>query len=194
MKNIIILSIIVLTLFSANHVYSQKTDSTALIIIDIQDFYFPGGSLPLFEPEKAAAKAAIVLDYFRKNKALVVHVRHESKSGSSIYKLVAPLPGEKVIPKNEVNAFLKTDLENYLRENKISKLVLCGMQTHMCLEAATRAAHDLGFDCTVIDDACATRDLKYGEILIKAKDVHCSTLATLKSYAKIMTIAEFTGK
>lgn len=59
----------------------------------------------------------------------------------------------------------------------------------MCLEAATRAAHDLGYRCTVIEDA--SRDSKYKEFTVKAKDVHYSTLATLKSYAKILTLQKF---
>jgi nicotinamidase-related amidase len=172
----------------------QKLDSTALVIIDIQDFYFPGGSAPLAEPEKAAEKAALLLDYFRKKDGLVIHVRHNHEPGGAIHTLVKPSQGEKVISKNGVNAFLNTDLDKYLKEKNITCLVLCGMQTHMCLEAATRAGSDLGYKCTVVDDACATRDLKYGDKVIKASDVHYSTLATLKSYAKILTATEFLGK
>jgi nicotinamidase-related amidase len=65
------------------------------------------------------------------------------------------------------------------------------MQTHMCLEAATRAAHDMGYICTVVEDACATRDLKFGEVTVKAKDVHYSTLSTLKSYGNVVNLKEF---
>ena len=61
----------------------------------------------------------------------------------------------------------------------------------MCLEAATRAAHDLGYNCTIVEDACTTRNLIYGDITVLAKDVHYSTLATLKSYAKIVNLNEF---
>ena len=61
-----------------------------------------------------------------------------------------------------------------------------------CLEAATRAAHDYGFICIVVEDACATRDLKYGEDITLAKDVHNTTLSTLsRTYARIMTKKEF---
>ncbi len=194
MKKFRIFSIFVLLIFSTIQAQSQNLDSTALVIIDVQDFYFPGGSVPLTEPEKAAGQAAVLLDYFRKNHGLVVHVKHNHEPGGAIYRLVKPLPDEKVFFKNEVNAFLNTDLDQYLKEQNIRKLVLCGMQTHMCLEAATRAGHDLGYICTVIDDACATRDLKYGDVVVKARDVHSSTLATLKSYAKIMTAAEFIVK
>jgi nicotinamidase-related amidase len=169
---------------------SQVPDSTALVLIDIQNFYFPGGSLPLVNPGEAAQKAAALLTWFRENKKLVVHIGHLSKTGADFSDLVKPLSGEKVIMKKEVNAFLNTDLDQYLRENQIRKLILCGMQTHMCLEGATRAAHDLGYQCTVAGDACATRDLTWEGITVKAADVHASTLATLKSYAKVSTVNE----
>jgi nicotinamidase-related amidase len=170
---------------------AQKLDSTALILIDIQEFYFPGGKMVLVNPEAAAQNAALVLKYFREKGGLVVHVRHNSEPGGAIHKLVAPLASEKVFSKVEVNSFLNTGLNDYLVKKGIKNLVLCGMQTHMCLEAATRAGHDLGYKVTVIADACATRDLTYGGVTVKANDVHYSTLATLKSYATVVNTAEF---
>ena len=173
-------------------VYAKaQTDSTALILIDIQNFYFPGGKSELVEPEIAAEKAKQLLGYFRDKNALVVHIRHEFSPGGEIHTLVKPLASEKVFSKQEVNAFVNTGLNEYLNQNHIKKLVLCGMQTHMCLEAATRAAHDLGYECTVIKDACTTRDLKFDDVIIPAKQVHYSTLATLRNYAKIMGTDEF---
>ena len=188
MKKLWIISIFITMTIS---VKSQTLDSTALILIDNQYFYFPGGDMELSEPEKAAEKAKQLLDFFREKKALVVHVRHEHNPGGDIYKLVAPLESEKVFSKKEVNSFLGTGLEEYLKQNHIKKLVLCGMQTHMCLEGATRAAHDLGYECTVIKDACTTRDLIFDDVLTPAKQVHYSTLATLRNYAKIMGTDEF---
>lgn len=188
MKKLWIIVIFIMTTISAK---SQPLDSTALILIDIQYFYFPGGDMELSEPEKAAEKAKQLLDFFREKNALVIHVRHEHNPGGDIYKLVAPLETEKVFSKKEVNSFLGTGLDEYLKQNHIKKLVLCGMQTHMCLEGATRAGHDLGYECTVIKDACATRDLKFDDVLTPAEQVHYSTLATLRNYAKIMGTDEF---
>lgn len=165
----------------------------ALILIDIQDFYFEEGAVALVNPDKAAENAREVLLAFRKDGKLVVHVRHNFEPGGEINKLVQPEKGEKVISKNEVNAFRDTDLHNYLKVNEISNLVLCGMQTHMCLEAATRAAADLGYKCVVIGDACATKDLEIMGKVVKANDVHLSTLATLKSYAKITSTFDYLG-
>lgn len=168
-----------------------KTDSlpTALLMIDIQEFYFPGGKLPLENPEAASEKASEVLKLFRELKLPVIHVQH--KGGSPIHANVAPVQGEKVITKEEANAFDRTDLLEYLKSIHVKRLVLCGMQTHMCLEAATRAAYDYGFICIVVQDACATRSLSWGGRTIAAADVHASTLASLERfYGKVVSAAD----
>jgi nicotinamidase-related amidase len=170
---------------------SAQDHKTALLLIDIQDFYFPGGKSALTEPGKAAENAAKLLAFFRKEKMPVIHVRHNSEPGGKINDLVRPLPDEKIFSKDAVNCFVGTGLLEYLKTNKTDTIVICGMQTHMCVEAATRAASDLGFKCILVHDACATKDLKFGEKIIKAEDVHYSTLATLKNYAKVESTEEY---
>lgn len=189
-KSVIILSLLLMA-FTGAHSQGKKT---ALLLIDIQDFYFPGGKMELVQPEKAAENAVLLLDRFRDRKLMIIHVRHNSEPGGNINKIVSPVSGEKIISKNEVNSFKGTDLEEYLRSNGIDSLVICGMQTHMCVEAATRAASDLGFRCTLIHDACATRDLKFGEKTVKAEDVHYATLSTLKSYCQVISTSEFLSR
>jgi nicotinamidase-related amidase len=168
-----------------------QNGKTALLLIDIQNFYFPGGKSELVEPVKAAENAAKILKEFRKEGMPVIHVRHNSEPGGEINKLVEPLQGEKIISKSAVNSFVGTDLLDYLRAENISTLVICGMQTHMCVEAAIRAASDLGFSCILIKDACTTKDLMFDDRVIKAKDVHYSTLSTLRNYATIESTAQF---
>jgi nicotinamidase-related amidase len=172
-------------------VISAQGRKSALLLIDIQDFYFPGGRSALVEPEKAALNAARLLERFRNKNLLIVHVRHNSEPGGKINDIVRPLPDEKIISKSEVNSFKGTGLNEFLKSMQIDTLVICGMQTHMCVEAATRAASDLGYKCALIHDACATKDLKFGDRVIKSEDVHYSTLSTLRSYATIMSTEEF---
>ncbi len=191
MKKLIILLFLIL---SSQINAQEEAAKTALIIIDIQEFYYPGGSSELFEPEAAGKQAQKVLERFRENGDLVIHVRHNAKQGGEIHQDVAPIEGEKVISKDQVNSFRDTDLLAYLHENKITDLVLVGMQTNMCLEGATRAAADFGFKCTVIEDACTTKDQKFGDHLVKAKDVHYVALATLRAYAKITNTKTFLEK
>ena len=171
---------------------AAENPKSALLIIDIQDFYVPGGKVPLVEPEAAAKNAAKVLAAFRSAGNPVIHVRHDFEPGGSIHASVAPIDGERVFTKTEVSCFNGTQVLAHLKELGVEKLVIVGMQTHMCLEAATRAASDLGFEVTVIADACATRDLEYGETTVKAADVHASTLATLdRTYAKVVDTDAF---
>ena len=192
-RTIIIFSIIIFLVIQFTYsIPEKKSDATALLLIDIQNFYFPGGRVPLENPEKANLNSRKILESFREKGMLVVHVRHKAKSGAEIHKNVAPINGEKIVSKTHVNGFKDTDLLEYLRAHKIKNLVICGMMTHMCVEAATRAARDFGFDCILIGDACATRDLKYGNRVIKAADVHDSTLSSLEGYyAKVMKTEEY---
>jgi nicotinamidase-related amidase len=167
---------------------------SALLLIDIQDFYFPGGRSELVAPEKAADNAALIVARFRDKGLTVVHVRHNSEPGGTINFRVKPLGNEKIFSKSEVNSFKGTGLQEYLQSAAIDSLVICGMQTHMCVEAAVRAASDLGYKCILIHDACATKDLKFGDRIIKSEDVHYSTLSTLRSYCTVLSTEEFLNK
>jgi nicotinamidase-related amidase len=189
-----LLLISVLSVSAGAPASGQQADDqkSALLIIDVQEFYFPGGAVPLDKPEAASANCGRLLKKFRDENGLVVHVGHKASKGTSFHADVTPREGEKVVMKDEVSAFNGTDLLQHLRGNGIERLVICGMQTHMCVEAAVRAAHDLGFTCILVHDACATRTLKYGGTTIAAADVHNSTLATLDgAYATVVDTETF---
>ena len=171
--------------FTCTGLHGQRT---ALLLIDIQEFYFPGGRLQLENPEVAGMNAGLILDQFRQNNMPVFHIRHNVETGGNIHHYVKPMEGETVISKDQVNAFLGTDLLEKLQADSVSQLVICGMQTHMCVEAAVRAAHDHGFSCLLVSDACATRAIQYEEHIIPAKNVHYSTIQTLQgTYTKVIS-------
>src|SRR5512138_292175 len=171
---------------------------TALLIIDIQKDYFPGGKYPLVNPLEAAKNAYMILQCFREHGGHHVHIQHISKEldatffisgerGTDIHDSVAHFEGEPIVYKHEPNAFLNTNLLELLKSWGIERVVICGMMTHMCVDATARAASDLGFQVIVAEDACATRDLTYGDTTIPADHVHKAFLAALKSYGKVMT-------
>lgn len=166
-------------------------EKQALILIDIQEFYFPGGFSELENPDSAAHKAAQVLSHFRDEDLTVVHIQHKTDKQMEINKAVLPIDSEAIFVKVEVNAFNGSELKDYLDSLRITKLVIVGMQTHMCVEAATRAAYDFGYEVTLIEDACATKNLMWKEKEVLAKDVHASTLNTLQNYATVVTLDEF---
>ena len=77
-----------------------------------------------------------------------------------------------------------------LKEWGIERVVITGMMTHMCVDATARAAADFGFQVIVAEDACATRDLKYGDVTVPADHVQKAFLAALKSYGRVMKADE----
>ena len=50
-----------------------KPNNTALLIVDIQNFYFPGGKWVLVNPEQAALNAQNLLRKFRADKSLITY-------------------------------------------------------------------------------------------------------------------------
>ena len=63
--------------------------------------------------------------------------------------------------------------------------------SHMCIDATTRAAADLGFNCLVAHDACATRDVEFEGKQVAAGDVHAAYMSALGfAYAKVMPTAD----
>lgn len=176
---------------------------STLLIIDIQNEYFDGGKNPLYGPEQAAANAKRVLEFFRENTLPVYHVRHinvrpgaatflPDTGGSEIHQSVAPKDGEHVIVKNYPSAFLKTGLRDALKSAGIEQLVVCGMMSHMCIDTTVRAAMDHGFAVTLLEDACATKDLSWGGHLVPAETVHRSFMAALSGmFAQVKTTEGF---
>ncbi|TBN36760.1 cysteine hydrolase [Paracoccus subflavus] len=162
----------------------------AVVAVDIQNDYFPGGKFPLEGMENAAAKARAVLDAAREGGDLIVHVRHEfadpgapffhpGSDGAMINPAAAPRDGEIVVTKTQVNAFRDTDLQAILEKHGVTDVVIVGAMSHMCIDAATRAASDLGYRTTVIADACATRDLEFQGTTVPAAHVHAAMMSGL---------------
>jgi nicotinamidase-related amidase len=176
----------------------------ALLIIDIQRDYFPGGAFPLFAPEAAAANAARVLAGFRAAGEPVIHLQHvwdapdalfmrSGTDGVEIHDAVAPADGEPVLRKTEPNGFLRTGLEEELRGRGVDELVVAGMMSSMCVDATVRAAADLSFATTVVHDACAAPDLEFGGETIPGRTVHAAFMAALgDGYASLVAADDLT--
>lgn len=171
---------------------------TALLIVDVQNDYFPGGKMELAGSINAALKIKVLLEQFRKTEMPVVHVQHLSTrpgasfflpdtNGAEFNDNVKPENGEEIIVKNFPNSFRNTPLDNFLKENGITRLVIAGMMTHMCIDTTVRAAFDLGYECILAGDCCATKELIIDNIKISAGDVQNSFLAALNgTFAKVV--------
>ncbi|CAG9612357.1 Streptothricin hydrolase [Bacillus rhizoplanae] len=176
---------------------------TALLLVDIQNDYFPNGKMELRNASEASEYAKRILQYFRETNQPIFHIQHVSTrenatffipntEGVHIHKNVRPLQQETVILKHYPNSFRETSLLQELQDLQIEHVVICGMMTHMCIDATVRAAFDFGFSCTVIHDACATKDLIFKNVSIPAVYIHNTILASLNEvYAEIISTEEF---
>jgi len=173
--------------------------TNALLIIDIQNDYFPGGTMTLEGAEAAAAKAAQLIAAFRKKSLPVIHMQHiatrpgatffrPGTPGAEIHASVKPQGGETVIQKNFPNSFRETKLLEHLKSLNIANLTIAGMMTHMCVDTTTRAAADLGFACSLAHDACATKALSFNGVEVPAASVQVSYMAGLNGlFAKVQS-------
>jgi nicotinamidase-related amidase len=177
-------------------------DTTALLLIDLQLDYFPGGAFPLVEPEAAVQVASAVLAAHRAAGLPVVHVQHvwddpeaafmkPGTPGIELHPAVAPAAGEHLVTKEFPNSFRQTNLQDVLSELGTTSLTVAGMMTSMCVDATVRAAADLGYTVSVVGDACAAPAVSFGGVDVPGPQVQTAFLAMLAdSYASVVAGAE----
>ncbi|MGP9644984.1 MULTISPECIES: cysteine hydrolase family protein [unclassified Halomonas] len=177
----------------------------AIIVVDIQNEYFPGGKLLLNGIEEAATNAANIIEHARSANDLVVYFQHESADpdipfftpgtqGVAIHPIVAPLGEETVLVKHFPNSFRETGLQELLDQQNIEEVVIIGAMSHMCIDATSRAASDLGYKTTIIHDACATLDLEFDGVTVPAPQVHATIMAALAfAYGTVTTTKQYIG-
>lgn len=175
----------------------------ALVLVDLQNDYFPGGRMELVGIEAAAMQAHKLLLTFREAQRPIFHMQHVAlgpkatfflpdTQGAEIHTALQPLPGEPVFQKHFPNSFRETALLAALRRAGIEDLIICGAMSHMCIDATTRAAFDYGLRCQVIHDACASRNLVFEGLEVPAAQVHAAFMAALRArYAQVLSLEQF---
>ena len=169
-----------------------------LLLIDIQNDYFPGGAMELVNPLGALDNAEKLLAHFRKQNLLVIHVQHvnmregatfflPNTEGAKIHKKLTPQADEDLVIKHAPSSFFQTNLLEILKEKQIDQLIVAGMMTHMCIDTTVRAAKDYGLEITVAEDACATKDLVFDGEVLPAATVQKVFMAGLNGmFAKVV--------
>lgn len=173
----------------------------ALLIIDVQNDYFPGGRFELAGAVEALERTRAVLDRFREKGLPVIFVQHINTRpdasfflpdtvGAEIHPDIAPAGDEPIVVKHAPNSFFRTNLLELLQAREVNELVVCGMMTHMCIDTTVRAAKDYGIPVTLLYDACAARDLKIMEHSIPAQTVQDAYMAGLNGMFAEIKLAE----
>ena len=170
-----------------------------LVIIDVQNDYFPGGKMELYKSTEASLRIKELIGDCRDKNVEVIHIQHVSVKqgalfflpdtfGVQIHENVKPDGDEKIFVKNYPNSFRNTGLDEYLKSKNINKLIFAGMMTHMCIDTTVRAAFDLGYESVLAGDCCATKKLVNNGEEVPAESVQNSFLAALNgTFTKVMT-------
>ena len=179
-------------LTGSEHPAAQWQDAV-LIIIDAQNEYRIG-DMKLPDVEPATVQIQKLLTAARAHGTPVAHIRHMGVPGylfdpeglrGQIFDELTPVAGEAVIDKPLPNAFAHSTLQEFVQASGRTSLIVCGFMTHMCVSATVRAAKDLGYQSTVVGDACATRPLPglaSASVHFDAKALHEMELVALADF------------
>lgn len=142
----------------------------ALLVIDVQNDYFPGGAFPLWNAEGVLQNIEGAIDRAKACGIPMIHIRHiarrsngpapffnEGTPGADIHpRLLAAAPDAPVVVKEFADSFEKTSLNETLVRLGVTDLLVCGMMTQNCVThtAISKAAEK--YNVTVLPDCCTT--------------------------------------
>lgn len=175
-----------------------------LLLVDVQNEYFPNGKLALPDIEPALHQIGQLLDHFRATGAPVLHLQHVSldpeapfaanSPGWELHERVRPELGEAVIAKYSPNGFSQSWLLAALQQAQVSELVVAGAMTQHCIDSTVRSALDFGFRVSVAADACAAGVVEWDGQAIAASQVHRTFLAALRNITTVVPTAELIAR
>lgn len=174
---------------------------TALIVIDVQQA-FNDPSWGQRNNPAAEANIAALLAGWRKDRRPIIHVQHRSPRPESLFHPdrpgfrvkpeAQPLADEPVIYKDVNSSFIGTDLEQRLRAQGATTLVIAGITTDHCVSTTTRMAGNLGFTTYIVSDATATFERRGPDgTHYTAQQMHDTALASLHAeFATVVRTAD----
>lgn len=146
----------------------MEQEKTALVVIDLQNDYFPGGLFPLWQAEETLDAVLAAMGRASARGIPVVLVQHVPEAGGAPFfnpgtpgvaihpRVLAAAPGAPVVVKSHADGFVDTDLEAVLTGLGAKHLLICGMMTQNCVThtAISRAADK--YRVSILGDCCTT--------------------------------------
>jgi len=142
----------------------------ALLLIDLQKDYFPGGLFPLWNTENVLTTIKDAVRRARAGGILVVHIQHvaspevgiapffnEGTEGAMIHSgILAAAPDAPVVIKHFADSFFKTEMESILSEHGVGELLVCGMMTQNCVTHTAISKSAEKYKVSILTDYCTT--------------------------------------
>jgi nicotinamidase-related amidase len=154
----------------------------ALLVIDLQNDYFPGGKFPLWNTEAVLQNIERAIERANARGIPVIHIQHIANSkmgiapffnegtvGADIHpRILAAAPNAPIVVKEFADSFEKTTLEETLAKLAVTELLVCGMMTQNCVThtAISKAAEK--YSVCVLSDCCTTVDEMIHNIALHA--------------------------
>lgn len=139
-------------------------NAKALLVIDVQVAMFDEAD-PVVQGEALLQKIKSLIAKARQNGHPVIYIQHtegagtpleRGSSGWDIHPAIAPLQGDATVEKLTPDSFYETQLHSLLQEMGVKELILCGMQTEVCVDTTCRSAFSHGYGVTLVSDAHST--------------------------------------
>ena len=172
----------------------------ALVVIDVQKDYFPGGVWALPDAERTLPHIASLIERSRSRGEPVVFIQHVTPAGSPVFAQGTPgmefaagldvRPGDPVFQKRHPSSFQDTGLAAWISKEGVRELDVCGYMTHMCCDTTTRESYSRGFSVRLFSDATAARELVVEGSKMPHDTVHRVSLGALSRFAKILKHTE----
>lgn len=174
----------------------------ALLVIDVQNEYFTG-RLPVTYPKNSFYNILRAMDTAAAKHIEIIVIQHSALQKNSTvfnkdsfeWKLHPAIANRKysvLIEKNLPDSFSNTQLESWLREQGIKRLVISGYMTQMCCDSTARQAFHLGFSVNFLSDATGTLAITNTAGSVTAEELHRSVLVTQESrFSKVITTEEW---
>lgn len=141
--------------------------SLALLVIDLQNDYFPGGKFPLANADATLDNVERAIHRANDRGVPVVVIQHVADGGAPFFmagtpgaevhpRVLAAAPGAPIVVKAHADSFVATDLEQTLTRLGATQLLVCGMMTQNCVThtAISRSADK--YAVTVLPECCTT--------------------------------------
>lgn len=194
----------------ATPIDALQADKTAVLVIDFQNEYFPGGRMVIPDGASALEDTRRLIKAADAKGIRVIHVQHVLPADAPLFaeggKTVQfhpdmqPRSGETVVQKDNVSVFAGASaavMDRTLKEAGIDTLIITGLMTHACVAGAARdaAAEPRSYRVIVSSDATATRDLQRAtRATIDHKMLHAASLVTVEdTYGDVMTTDAIIG-
>lgn len=167
----------------------------ALLVIDLQNDYFPGGKFPLWNAEATLERTLLAVKQAQAQRLPVVLVQHiadnrrgpapflaEGSEGAQLHpRLLAAAPGAPVVVKAFADAFHQTELTRTLTDLGVTELLVCGMMTQNCVThtAISKAAEP--YVVSILGDCCTTVSEMLHLIALNAVSTRLSVITSTEA-------------